>query len=221
MQQGDPCALFFVKNAQGTKGNGMRVVTRDELLSVQLLTSQVIQQAVQYLTLVNGRKFVVRFYILIHDGKLFLHRRCVMVIHGFPYQCNSIDSKVQIVHDFDDPASKAHLMPLNSMPQGTQWHKAIAQRVMEILPVLQPLIHATSQDCYAFIGGDALIDHTGDAKLIELNPFPAMCAKSEEFNIQVSQIVLHDLVAKTLCGSQSTEFDEISMRKTAIAHSFC
>merc|ERR1712096_554378 len=193
---------------------GMRVVTRGELLSCQLSNSQIIQQAVQYLTLVNGCKFVVRFYMLVHDKKLFLHRRGAMVVHGAPYQSNSIDFKVQIAHDFDAPGSTAQVMALNSMRQGSQWHNAIAQRVTDIMPALQPLINATSPDCYAFIGGDALIEYSGDAKLIELNPFPAMCATSDEFNTQVSQVVLHDLVTKTLFGAKNTEFDELQWRSS-------
>jgi len=207
--QGDPSALFFVKEAQGSRGWGMRVVTRNELLSCQLSSSQIIQQAIQYLTLVNGCKFVVRYYLLVHNKKLFLHRRGVMIVHGAPYVTNSQDIKVQIAHDFDQPGSTAHLIALHSLVQWSQWHKSIAQRVTDIMPALQPLIDATSADCYAFIGGDALIEYTGDAKLIELNPFPAMCANSDEFNSQVSQFVLRDLVTKTLFGANNTEFDEL------------
>jgi prolyl 4-hydroxylase len=213
--QSKPSTLFFVKDAQGTRGRGMRVVTREDLKSCKVDASQIIQQAVQYLTLLNGCKFVVRFYLLVHDRSLFLHRRSVMIVHGSPYLADSTDYKVQIAHDFDQPESTAQLINSNAVREGRQWHESITQRVMEVLPALQPLIDATSHDCYAFIGGDALIEYTGEAKLIELNPFPCMCTKSEEFNTQVSQVVLNDLVLKVMFG-ESNEFDKVHSSKSAM-----
>lgn len=210
--QSDPSALFFVKLAESTKGWGMKVLRRNELLSCQVSSVHVIQQAVQHLTLVNGRKFVIRFYLLVHNKKLFLHKRGAVIVHGAAYDCNSTDNKVQIAHDFDQPGSTARVLALNAFVQGEQWRQAIEERVIEIMPALQPLVDATSNDCYAFIGGDALIQDTGDAKLIELNPFPAMWAQSVEFNTQVSKPILHDLVTKVMFGSNDTDFIELQSR---------
>lgn len=71
------------------------------------------------------------------------------------------------------------------------------------------MINATSADGYALIGGDALIQSTGEAKLIELNHFPAMFAESAEFNNQIAQPVIRDLIMKILFGTADTGFHEV------------
>jgi hypothetical protein len=210
--QDDPSALFFVKREDTTKGTGMSVLTRNELLSCRLSNLQIIQKGVQDLELIDGCKFVVRYYILLHDKKVFLHRRAALIVHGAPYHRSSTEYKVQIQHDFDQPGSTARVIALHSRKEGGQWLNAIAQRVMDIIPALQPLIDATSADTYTLIGGDALIESTGGAKLVELNFFPALWAKSEEFNAQVSQPMLYSMICKLLLGASNTEFDELHRR---------
>lgn len=210
----DPSALFYIKEEEQTRGTGMQVVARDKLLSLHLSQSQVIQKAVQDIELIDGRKFVIRYYLLFHNNKLFLHRRGAVIVHGELYHRQSTDQRVQISHDFDQPMPKARLLVMHAQSRASEWHAAIARRIYEIMPALQPLIAASSQDCYALIGGDALIEKSGQARLIEFNHFPAMFAKSKDFNDFVSQPVLHDLIGKVLHGSIN-EFDELQQPPNA------
>lgn len=210
--QNNPSALFFLKQANATKGTGMCVVTRDQLRTCRMNHEQVLQQAVQDLMLLDGRKFVIRYYILIHNRRVFLHRRAAVIIHGVAYDRSSTDYKVQIQHDFDTPGSTTRLMSLHSLAQGGQWHNAIRENFVQIMPALQRLIDTTSADSYTLIGGDALIESSGRAKFIEFNFFPAMFANSLEFNTQVSQPVLRDMIALILLGDERGELEELHSR---------
>eukprot|EP00435_Cladocopium_sp_Y103_P021559 s1035_g5.t1 len=55
-----------------------------------------------------------------------------------------------------------------------RWRNAIAQRLLEAAPALEPLLSQTRRQRtrYSLVGGDALIQSNGDAKLIELNMYP-------------------------------------------------
>jgi hypothetical protein len=210
--QNNPGALFFMKVENQTKGQGMRVVARHELLALQLPALHVLQQAVQDLELVQGCKFVIRYYLFIHDKKIFLHYRGAIIVHGFVYDRQSTDYRIQIQHNFDEAGSACQLMSLHRHQHGGRWRDAIKQRIMAILPTLQPLIDATTPDAYTLIGGDALIESSGGAKLIEFNFFPAMFANSDEFNHEVSQPVLRDVIMKTLFNVQN-EFEELQQQQ--------
>jgi len=210
--QNNPSALFFIKLDNATRGAGMCVISRNQLLSCRLSPKHVIQQAVQDLELINGRKFVVRYYVLVHNRRVFMHRRGAVIVHGATYHRNSTDYKVQIQHDFDKPGSEARLMTLDSICEGSRWRTAIAERFAHVMPALRPLIDATSPDLYTLMGGDALIESTGSAKFVEFNFFPAMFANSLDFNTRVSQPVLRDVITKTMLGATDTEFDEIRQR---------
>eukprot|EP00441_Pelagodinium_beii_P019147 CAMPEP_0197664304 /NCGR_PEP_ID=MMETSP1338-20131121/58552_1 /TAXON_ID=43686 ORGANISM="Pelagodinium beii, Strain RCC1491" /NCGR_SAMPLE_ID=MMETSP1338 /ASSEMBLY_ACC=CAM_ASM_000754 /LENGTH=301 /DNA_ID=CAMNT_0043242917 /DNA_START=271 /DNA_END=1176 /DNA_ORIENTATION=- len=216
----DPSALFYIKEEEQTRGVGMQVVARDKLLTLRLSQSQIIQQAIQDIQLIDGRKFVIRYYLLFHNKKLFLHRRGAVIVHGELYDRQSTDHHVQIMHDFDQPVPKARLLVMHAQSRAREWHSAIARRIYEIMPALKPLIDASSQDCYALIGGDALIEASGQARLLEFNHFPAMFAKCKEFNEIVSQAVLHDLIGKVLLGA-SNEFDELQQPPSTCVQQSC
>eukprot|EP00930_Biecheleria_cincta_P083020 TRINITY_DN72665_c0_g1_i1.p1 TRINITY_DN72665_c0_g1~~TRINITY_DN72665_c0_g1_i1.p1 ORF type:complete len:416 (+),score=90.85 TRINITY_DN72665_c0_g1_i1:56-1303(+) len=204
-------ALFFVKSALGTAGKGMRVLTRDELRDCKIAQGHVIQRAVQDLMLIDGRKFVIRFFVLIHDQAVYGHKRAVAIIHGSPYDRSSTDYNVQICHSFEKPELGVTCCTLDSQPDGAAWHRATAQRVLEITPALQGLIRKSSKDRYAIIGIDALIENSGNARLIEANLYPNLWDLQEPINVQVKQPMLRDVIQKTVLGIGSAELESIDV----------
>eukprot|EP00930_Biecheleria_cincta_P098770 TRINITY_DN90415_c0_g1_i1.p1 TRINITY_DN90415_c0_g1~~TRINITY_DN90415_c0_g1_i1.p1 ORF type:complete len:395 (+),score=57.20 TRINITY_DN90415_c0_g1_i1:51-1235(+) len=209
----NPAALFYIKEESATRGAGIEVVTRDMLLYRTLTNTQIVQQAVQDIELFEGRKLVIRFYLLIHRGKAFLHRRGALVVHGKPYERNSTDMQVQVLHDHAcdtaNPSTKSRVIVMHKLEKAGQWYHAIADRLHEIMPALKPLIDASTHDTYALVGGDALIESTGQAKLLEFNFMPSMFTTLDDYNINVAQPVLRDVLAMVLLGESPVEFDEL------------
>lgn len=209
----DASALFYIKEESATRGAGIEVVTRDMLQYRTLSSTQIVQQAIQDIQLIEGRKPVIRFYLLIHRGKAFLHRRCAVVVHGKPYARSSTDLQVQVTHDHAcntaDPSTKSRVIVMHTLDKAGQWYYAISERLHEIMPALRPLINASTYQTYALVGGDALIESTGKAKLLEFNFMPSMFTTQDDYNINVAQPVLRDLLAAVLLGESPAEFDEL------------
>merc|ERR1712062_826900 len=95
---------------------------------------------------------------------------------GVPYDRDSVEYDVQIRHnEVGAPfelGSSVRLCQLSSIPGGMVHHAAVARSVREALPAFQPLLDASSLERYTLIGGDALIESSGTARLIELNMYP-------------------------------------------------
>jgi len=208
-------AIFFVKSAHGTAGKDMRVLSREGLREATVEDGRVIQRGIQDLALVDGRKFVVRFFVLIHDGALLAHRRAIAIVHGPPYDRRSTDYDVQICHDTSKAGSAVRCHTLASLPEGDAWHRSIARRVLEIFPALLPLLEQSSPDRYSIVGLDALIDSAGEARLIEANMYPNLWDLMEDINVQVKQAMLRDVLARVLLGESPPELQPVDVAAAA------
>lgn len=162
--------LFFAKLPEQSGGRGIQVLRREDLAE-SARSEYVFQRAIQDLELIDGRKFVVRFFFWVYQGSIYLHQHGVLIVHGARYDANSVEAAVQFQHDWYDNDSETYLLTLQSSDQASHWRGAIAQRLLEAAPALEPLLRQTRQQrkCYTLVGGDALIQSNGDAKLIELN----------------------------------------------------
>lgn len=187
--------LFFVKPPCESGGRGIRVVDTSQLRQVALEAGSLVQEAVQDLETLDRRKFVLRFYLLIHGGRLYLHKRGVVVVHEKPYDPASTDYDVQVCHDEMHSAGAAdRLRPWHLQPEAERWRIAVQQCLTEALPALWPLLEASSMQRYALVGGDALIERSGDAKLIEFNFFPNLGSRNGALNSLVKQPMLRDVL---------------------------
>lgn len=209
-----------------TGGDGISILRRSELTTATLGADLVIQQAVQNLALIDGRKFVIRYFALIQAGRLYLHRRGAVVVHHVPYDRDSADYDVQI-----SPAGSIRAAPdvdnwlltLDSLNDGSAWWASVRQRLHDIIPALQPLldISGADHDRYCLIGGDALVEASGEARLIELNFYCNIWCERSLIDRKVMQPMMRDTVAKLLnVPNDSCEFAEVEreMAHPAVLH---
>lgn len=185
----------------------MRVVKRSELVENPDLVSgsEILQRAVQDLELIDSRKFVIRFYILLHDREVYLYRRGIVTVHGTSYHRDSTAYDVQICHDAQGSGSAVRCITFDAVPGYEGWYDSIARRTRDMLPGLQSLVHASSTERYAIIGGDAVIEATGHARLLELNMYPNLWDLNDATNEEVKQPLLRDVIAKVLLGMDSPD----------------
>ncbi|CAE8599641.1 unnamed protein product [Polarella glacialis] len=201
--------LFFVKPSCGSGGRGIRVLNREQLSRESIDEEQcVVQRAVQDIETIEGRKFVLRFYLVIHDGAIFMHRRGVVIVHDAPYEQSSANYDVQVCHDGMHEAGSGELLrAMHLQPDGERWREAIRRRVQEIYCGLQPIVQASSKSLYTIIGGDALIESTGEARLIELNFYPNLGSQNGVLNADVKQPMLRDALSQVLLGVPTSELE--------------
>eukprot|EP00439_Symbiodinium_sp_Y106_P087274 s101_g43.t3 len=202
----EPDALFFAKLPEQSGGRGIRVLRREDLQRDELPAEYIIQRAVQDLELIDDRKFVIRYFFVVHRKCIYLHEVGVLIVHGEKYDRHSVDMGVQAKHDWYDDSSETYLITLQSAEQAPRWRKAIAAKLREALPALGPLLDSSGSDRYALVGGDALIRSNGEATLIEFNMYPNLFADHEVVDKQVFTILLKDMMELLLLGERTAGF---------------
>ncbi|CAJ1339666.1 unnamed protein product [Effrenium voratum] len=207
--EGEEAVLFFAKAPGESGGRGIRVLRREEVLSADISSDYVLQRGVQDLELIDGRKFVVRFYLLVYDHRIYLHEMGVLIVHGARYDPTSVEDTVQVRHDWYDDASDTRLLLLQSVDEGPRWREAIAAQLRAAAPALAPLLAASSTSRYVVVGGDALLRSNGESKLIELNMYPNLFADRELVDDQVYKPLTEDILSLILFNQLSKRFEEI------------
>ncbi|CAE7041812.1 unnamed protein product [Symbiodinium sp. CCMP2456] len=202
----EPDALFFAKLPEQSGGCGIRILRREDLQREELPSEYIIQRAVQDLELIDDRKFVIRFFFVVHEKCIYLHEVGVLIVHGEKYDRRSVDMVVQAKHDWYDDSSETYLILLQSVEQAPRWRKAIAARLREALPAMGPLLDSSGSDRYALVGGDALIQSNGEAKLIEFNMYPNLFSDQDFVDKQVYAVLLKDMMELLLLGKLSSGF---------------
>eukprot|EP00435_Cladocopium_sp_Y103_P005256 s5429_g1.t1 len=125
-------------------------------LAASARSEYVFQRAIQDLELIDGRKFVVRFFFWVYQGSLYLHQHGVLVVHGARYDANSAEAAVQFQHDWYDNDSETYLMTLQSSDQdhlSSDWRwkyqtpkvdGILSRSSTKIFEVFETLIHKTA-----------------------------------------------------------------------------
>ncbi|CAE7861257.1 unnamed protein product, partial [Symbiodinium sp. KB8] len=202
----EPDALFFAKLPEQSGGRGIRILRREDLQREELPSEYIIQRAVQDLELIDDRKFVIRYFFVVHRKCIYLHEVGVLIVHGEKYDRRSVDMVVQAKHDWYDDRSETYLITLQSAEQAPRWRKAIAAKLREALPALGPLLDSSGSDRYTLVGGDALIQSNGEAKLIEFNMYPNLFSDQEFVDKQVYTTLLKDMMELLLLGKRTSGF---------------
>jgi len=178
--------IWFVKDRYGAGGKGMLCLNRQQLYTHSLGRTQVIQEGLQHISLLDERKFTARIYVFVWQGRVFLFTDGWMMLHGQPYDPFSTDFKVQIDHHgYINGANNIDMAPLS-------WHelyKPMMQKyemaVKQLLPVLDQVRAASSAEEYLMLGIDTLLLSSGEVRLLEINVVPNF-VHSEEINKTVN-----------------------------------
>jgi len=182
--------LFFIKDSGGTQGKGIRVVRRSELESEKEpeLGEVVIQKSINVLTIndaegkgaLHQRRFDIRFYMIIVGGKAYLHSNMYAMWAHTSRPFDPLDTetenqlpKLQLsCRDFlffpfeGDESSKAF--------DPVSWRNQILASMIKARPTLDVLLQATASDPFSYhlLAGDAIIDQSGRAVIVEYNDWP-------------------------------------------------
>jgi hypothetical protein len=252
-------SLYFLKPAGETLGDGIRVLRLSELREEEEVEEEeyVIQKAVIDLLTVDdndgadeglrGRRFDIRFYLLVVRGNLYLHSH----IKGHwtwtkkPYdpEDSSIENNVlnigpnlekeservgRDVHYFSDSEPIWQAQTSCSKATGfnpRQWRMAILEALRLARPAFETVMEATAVDPtrYMLLGGDAIMQKSGKAVLLEFNHFAGFGlhstyerCKSQEARDCMRRLILED--PTNPCGYVIASQEEVVEPKVAIGY---
>lgn len=201
--------LWFVKNRHGTSGRNMRCASRDDLAKLDLGPYDILQEGMDDIRLIDGRKFVSRIYVLVWDGRVFLYRDGFHVVHGVPYVPGSTDYKVQIEHEgYHKADGGPYLMPFAGDPEMAERFAAVETTIRGIAPSLARLRAASSRGDYIMLGLDLITLSDGSMRVIEINAIPNF-VHPEPVASEVN-VPFFTMVIETLLGRSPEDLVEIA-----------
>jgi len=196
--------IWFSKNRHGTSGKGMSCIRHEDLENYSLPEDHVLQPQVENICLIDGRKFTSRFYVLIWNEKAYLYNGGFVVIHGVPYDENSIDYDVQINHaGYQKESGAVNLRPLEYFEDIDAYWPVVEDTAKALVPALDELLMASSKSDYIMLGIDYLIQQSKEIKIIEVNSIPNF-VHTKEINETVN-IPFVTASLKTMLGGKSDD----------------
>jgi hypothetical protein len=182
----DASAQFYIKPSFAAWGEGIQVKTRAEL-STMLETDEcgfgdddvIIQEGITDHALIGGRRFDIRFYVLVHAGRVYRHQNSMAKwTHGPAYNASSTEEASAFTQKYlSDQVVIFAFLTNRSVGKGKQWLDAIHAQLAAALPAMAPVIDATGVEdtnLFHIFGVDAMIRENGEAVVTEFNDWPSV-----------------------------------------------
>jgi len=192
----DKDRVLFIKERAGTRGEGVSCVRSSELVTGEVPDNCVVQENVSNLILFDGRKVVIRFYVLIYNQCVYVNRNGVLIVHGPKYDPESTDHKVQVQHNGKDAVIDRY--PLPQLPTYDYWFSKTVETVKAFAPVFDDARKQSSLFRYSLIGADGLPCTDGRLRLLEMNTYPNMMKPPMEAPVYIP--VFSSLLLYTMAG---------------------
>ena len=191
-----PGKMWYVKRPTSTGGKQVFAVPEEELYAV-FQDGFIIQEAVTDVLLAAGRKFVVRVYVLVFNGSIFLFPNGYIIVHEKPYDPLSTDPAVQVSHN---PA-KADRVDFSGAP----FYSYLMMRLTTLVPPVFrafPELRSAPITDYCLFGADYLLTAGWEPKLLEVNDVPNL-VHTKQLNTSMIIPMLLSLVQTVRNGEQA------------------
>ncbi len=186
--------LWFVKNPLATAGKDLHCVSRDEIPGC-FQDGFIIQEAIDDLDVIDGKKFTLRAYVLVYQGIVYLYPEGVIVIHGKDFDPQDKSAESQYLHDgYARSDSPVKMLAFSQYQHYSKVLENLKLTVaMSFLPFRDKLLdgcHST----YCLFGVDILVESSLDTVLVEINDRPNL-VHTQTINNQVSIPVIQAMLA--------------------------
>ena len=166
----DPDTMWYIKDPIGTGGVGVSLVSREEVAS-NFTDGYLIQEAVQDIVLLEGKKFTLRLYVLIHEGIFYLFQDALVVLHGVLSPAAAV--KLLANEDgYRDSNLNAKIFPFSDI---SFYNTALANIETSLGQIFRRLKQYTPYEqvnTYCLLGIDMLLTSNLQPVLIEINDRP-------------------------------------------------
>ena len=169
-------------------GRKVRCVAGRELVKNSVLDDHIIQEGIIDIKLLDGKKFVLRPYVIVYNKRVFMAKDVLCIIHGSVYDSTSTSHAVQIGHY----APGVDMVPLADTAYAA-YGARVRDAVAAVRRVFDGAVEASSEHRYALIGPDLLLRENGSLVFIEFNDFPSMACAGNARKCALKQRVVTGL----------------------------
>lgn len=192
----EPASLWYVKSPLSSAGRGIRVMSQKEIMQEQP-ANVVIQEAVQDLSLIEGRKYTLRMYVLVSRGRVSLYSDGFVIVHAAPYQPDSRDPAVQFAHaGYMQEDSGVRLRVLSELAGSADILASARNSIAQVFGVFSDRLKYEKAQHYCLFGVDLLVRADGSTVLIEINDRPNLVhtdAVNQRVNVPMLQAMIDTL----------------------------
>lgn len=198
--------VWFVKPAHLSGGRGIQVVAAENLSGFDLPRHHIIQEGIENIALIQGKKFTCRIYVFIWNKGLYHFDEGFALIHAPAFRSGSTDYAVQVDHRGfqEDREGGVRMVPLSALDIGPRILDRSARAVLKLRPVFDQALAASSALEYIILGIDLLLLNNGEIRFIEINAIPNFI-HSPQVNEQVN-VPLFAHVMRMVYGLGSDRF---------------
>lgn len=182
--------LVFIKAVHLAAGAGIEAVKVENLAGRKLGRHEIIQFGVTDMQLYENKKIVIRAYLLVMGGKMFLHTAAYVIQHGQDFDPTSEDYNTQINHK----GSKVSWLPLSDTQiNHAELIAAIAHASRLAYPVIKPIIDGSTENTFVILGPDFVPRNDGSVQFIEINAMPNL-VHPKRVSERVDQLMLASVI---------------------------
>lgn len=190
----DHKGLWFVKNPLATAGKELYCVSRDEIAGC-FQDGFIIQEAIDDLDVINGKKFTLRAYALVCRGSVYLYPEGVIVVHGKDFDPQDKSAESQYLHDgYMRADSPVKMLAFSDYQHYSTVLENLKLTVaMSFLPFRDKLLDGRDST-YCLFGVDILVESSLNTVLVEINDRPNL-VHTQAINNHVSVPVIQAMMA--------------------------
>ncbi|MCV6590055.1 MAG: tubulin--tyrosine ligase family protein [Marinobacterium sp.] len=167
------CPLWFSKPVHLSGGRGIECVASGDLADYSLPQHHILQQGIQNLALLDGRKFTGRIYILVWNQQLWLFDDGFILLHGVPFDPASTGYDVHVDHrGYEKDDSPVEMRLLSSLADFDQRWPVLQAAAAQLRPLFSELLDASASNRYVMLGIDFLLQENNELQFIEVNAIP-------------------------------------------------
>lgn len=178
--------LYFIKKNIATCSKGVICMKGDKLLKYKLKDDETIQEGITDIKLIDGKKFIIRVYIIIYNKKIYLSNYGYCAIFNQKYDKNQSNHNVQVCYPKD-----RYFIPLHDS-EYSSYINNIKDSLSKIKKIFLPIIN-NSENEFTIIGPDILITSDDKIKFIEFNHYPNL-KHNHHINKEVICKMIFDLL---------------------------
>ena len=189
---------YFVKGALGSLGEEVQCMRMRDLRYSTIDRDSVVQKGIMDVQLFEGRKCIVRIYVLEYDGRIYMFKKGLVIVHAGPYNPESCSRHVQIDHKVDGVSK----FPLEGTPffEHMGRMKTMVEDLTELFRPHETSASDPSQHTFALYGLDVLFTKEGRPVLLEVNSTPNMNGGGGKVQHEVRIPVARGLLKLLLFG---------------------
>ncbi|MEL6554549.1 MAG: hypothetical protein AAFQ63_13925 [Cyanobacteria bacterium J06621_11] len=202
--------IWFVKPFHLSGGRDIQVVSTAELPSFDLPKFNIIQAGIENIQLIEGKKFTARVYLLIWNKRVYLFDDGFALIHAPTYEAGSTDYSVQVDHrGYQTEKSAVEMKLMSDLPQFDGMMTQAKASLLQMMPVFEGAIAASSEKRYILLGLDFLLLKDDNIKFIEINAIPNFI-HSKRTN-QLLNVPFFEHTMRVIYGLGSDRFSALSV----------